>query len=120
MYLHRVWPVIVVLTALVLAWAMFPQTGWFYVSALLGMAVALALASAMHRAWSSTSRRALLLVAMAICTVATGASGFLFADPMTSVPFLAGIGGCVAVWRSIPGEDRPGMRGSGAITARGA
>lgn len=106
MYLHRVWPVIVLISAPLISWAMFPRTGWIYVCAVLGTAILLALAAATPRAWSPSGRRHLVVAAFVLCIGGIALAGLHVGDPMAAVPFLAGAGGAITVHRSIP-QARP-------------
>lgn len=114
MYLHRVWPVIMLISAPLISWALFPRTGWIYVGAVLAIGIALALAAATPRAWSSSARRFVVIVALVLCIGGIALMGFRVGDPMTAVPFLAGVGGAITVLRSIPRAHHDDRWGSGA------
>lgn len=121
MCFHRVWSAIVLISAPLIAWAMFPRTWWIYACMVLGMGIALALAAATPRAWSASARRQVAIAALVLCIGGIALVGLRVGDPMAAVPFLAGIGGAITVHRRILPDrrgDHPGAGAPGTIQLR--
>lgn len=115
MYLHRVWPVICLVAAVLIAWAALPEAGWLYAAAVLCAGSGLAVAAATDRLWSVPIRRRVLIAVIALCVVAMVLSGILFGEALRAVPFLAGIGGAAGLWRSLSQLEQPRARGAGTV-----
>ena len=100
MYRTLIWPLIILAIIPVLAWAMFERTGWGYVAALTVVGLMLAsLAFTQDRLDQATLRTA-VVVTIVLSIAGTLYTGVAFGDPLLAVPFLASLGGAVAISRA--------------------